>query len=296
MLNRLLGLPESASEHGFLIDHMLEVCHWFMLALFVGWSTFFFFTLFKFHKSRHPKADYHGIRTDASTHIEFMVVIIEAVILLGFALPLWAKRVTQFPNQKDANIVRVTGQQFTWIFHYPGADNVFGKQDLSLISSANDIGLDAADAAAKDDVVARNELHLLVDKPVILEIGSKDVIHSLSLQSMYIGQDAIPGTITPIWFTPKKAGQYEIICGQLCGLGHYGMRALMYVDTPQQYADWQKENAPSVSAAASPAVVPAPGAGSPSVPVPSKTGSLSVENPATASGTPGQQVPEGQKK
>ncbi len=245
MLNHLLGMPQSASEHGFLIDHMLEVCHWFMLALFVGWSTFFVFTLFRFHESRNPRADYHGVKTKASTHIEFMVVLIEAVLLLGFALPLWAKRVTQFPKDADAQVVKVTGQQFTWIFHYAGPDGIFGKQDLNLISTSNDVGMDPKDPAGKDDIVARNELHLLVNKPVILEIGSKDVIHSLSLQAMFIGQDAIPGTITPIWFKPIRTGQYEIICGQLCGLGHYGMRAMMFVDSPEDYAAWLKDNAPA---------------------------------------------------
>jgi len=251
MLNHLMGMPQSASEHGFLIDHMLEVCHWFMLALFVGWSTFFFFTLFRFHKSRHPKADYHGVKTKASTHIEFMVVLIEAVLLLGFGLPLWGARVKAFPKEKDAQVVRVTGQQFTWIFHYPGPDGVFGRQDLYLISPSNDIGLDPNDPAGKDDIIARNELHLLVNKPVILEIGSKDVIHSLSLQSMFTGQDAIPGTMTPIWFLPIRTGQFEIICGQLCGLGHYAMRGEMFVDSPEDYAAWLKENAPAAPPTAS---------------------------------------------
>src|SRR5215210_7660497 len=97
MLNRLMGMPENASEHGFMIDHMLEVVHWFMAILFVGWSIFFFVTLYKFNRRRNPVADYHGVKTKASTHIEFMVVLIEAVLLLGFAIPLWAKRVSQFP-------------------------------------------------------------------------------------------------------------------------------------------------------------------------------------------------------
>src|SRR5438128_11777880 len=92
MLNRMMGIVPNASEHGFLIDHMLEFCHWFMLVLFVGWSAFFAFAIFRFHKSRNPKADYYGARTKASTHLEFMVVLIEPVLLLGFAWPLCASR------------------------------------------------------------------------------------------------------------------------------------------------------------------------------------------------------------
>ena len=95
MLNRLSGILPNASEHGPLVDHMLEFCHWFMLVLFVGWTTYFLFAIWRFHKSRNPKADYHGVRSHASTHLEASVVLIEAVLLLGFALPLWGRRVTK---------------------------------------------------------------------------------------------------------------------------------------------------------------------------------------------------------
>lgn len=261
MLNNLMGLPPNASEHGFMIDGMLEFCHWFMLVLFIGWSAFFTFTLIRFHKSRHPRADYHGVKTKASTHIEFMVVLLEAVLLLGFAIPLWGKRVAEFPK-KDALIIRVVAQQFLWNFHYPGPDGLFGKQAINLISASNQLGLDRNDAAAKDDFVS-NELHLPVNRSVILQISSKDVIHSLSLQSMRIGQDAIPGTMTPIWFKPIKPSDpdkpYEIICGQLCGLGHYNMRAAMVVEADTEYDSWQKEMA-SLNTVTPSGPAPGPGA------------------------------------
>lgn len=241
-INEKLGQLPNASEHGLFIDNMLEFCHWFMLLLFVGWSAFFLFTLFRFHKSRHPKADHYGVRTHASTHIEFMVVLVEAVLLLGFALPLWGKRTNEFPKT-GALTIGVTGQQFAWNFHYPGPDGIFGKQDAHLISSSNSLGLDPNDPAGKDDIVTLNELHLVVNRPVILEITSKDVIHSLSLQAMRIGQDAIPGSKIPMWFRPIKAGTYEIICGQLCGLGHYNMRAQMMVESQEEFDTWLKEMA-----------------------------------------------------
>src|SRR5437588_2793896 len=135
MLNRMMGILPNASEHGFLIDDMLEFCHWFMLVLFVGWSAFFLFTLFRFHHSRNPKADYYGVRTHASTHVEFMVVLVEAVLLLGFALPLWAKRVNEFPRP-DSNplAIKVIGQQFAWNLWYPGADGKFGKPAPDMIT------------------------------------------------------------------------------------------------------------------------------------------------------------------
>ena len=264
-LNRLMGMPENASEHGYTIDHMLEFCHWFMLALAVGWSIFFVYTLWRFRAGRSPKADYYGVRTKASTHIEFMVVLIDVLLLIGFAIPLWSKRVLHFPM--DAVRVKVVGQQFAWNFHYPGPDGVFGRQDPALISSANSLGIDPADPYGKDDIVSVNEMHVPVNRNVILEITSKDVIHSVAIQAMRIGQDAIPGSEIPIWFKPVKIGTYEIVCAQLCGLNHFAMKGTLVVDTEADYKSWLDEagklNAPPPTAAPSspPAAPAAPAAG-----------------------------------
>jgi len=262
-LNRLMGMPDNASEHGYTIDHMLEFCHWFMLCLAVGWSIFFVYTLWRFRAGKSPKADYYGVRTKASTHIEFMVVLIDVLLLIGFAVPLWAKRVNHFP-QGDAITVKVVGQQFTWLFHYPGPDGVFGTQNPDLISGANQLGLDPADPHGRDDIISANEMHVPVNRNVILDITSKDVIHSVSIESMRIGQDAIPGTEIPIWFKPVKIGTYEIVCAQLCGSGHSGMRAILVVDSEADYQSWLNEQealiAP-VPAPAAAAATPAPVAG-----------------------------------
>ena len=102
LINELIGLPPNASEHGYQIDHIIEFSHWFMGALFVGWSVFFIYVLLRFRKGRHPVADHEGVKSGISTHLEFAVVLIEAVLLIGFAVPLWAKRVNQFPEDKDA--------------------------------------------------------------------------------------------------------------------------------------------------------------------------------------------------
>src|SRR6202023_3775679 len=90
LINEFLGQPPNASEHGYQIDHIIEFAHWFMGALFVGWSLFFLFVLIRFHKSRHPKADHAGVKSGISTHLEFSCVLIEAVLLIGFAILLWA--------------------------------------------------------------------------------------------------------------------------------------------------------------------------------------------------------------
>jgi cytochrome c oxidase subunit II len=243
LINEFLGQPPDASSHGYQIDHIIEFSHWFMGALFVGWSAFFILTLIRFRKRRQPGADHLGVRSGISTHLEFSVVLIEAVLLLGFAIPLWAKRVNQFPPDKDAILVRVTGQQFNWNFHLPGPDGQFGRRDVGFVTSSNPIGLDPNDPASKDDLVTFGELHVPVNRPVIIELSSKDVIHNFCLPHMRIAADAIPGSLIPMWFTPIKAGTYEVICGQLCGLGHYGMKGTLVVDTPADYEAWLKERA-----------------------------------------------------
>ena len=193
LINEFLGMPPNASSHGYQIDHIIEFCHWFMGALFLGWSAFFIFVLIRFRKRRHPVADHHGVKSGISTHLEFSVVLIEAVLLIGFAIPLWAKRVNEFPPTKDAILVNVVAQQFSFNYHLPGPDGQFGRRDVSFESNSNPMGLDPNDPAGKDDITTLGELHVPVNRPVIVELSSKDVIHDFFLPSMRIGADAIPG-------------------------------------------------------------------------------------------------------
>lgn len=263
-LNEIMGILPNASEHGVTIDNALEVCHWFMLALFLGWTAYFLYTIFRFHRSRHPKANYHGVKSKVSAHLELSVVLIEAVLLIGFAIPLWGARVTNFPDKSNALRVRAIGEQFKWTFHYPGPDNIFGRQSISYITSANPLGLDPEDADGQDDVFSTNELQLVNFRPTVIEISSKDVIHSLSLQHMRMDQDAIPGMRVPMWFRPTVAGSYEIVCAQLCGGNHYAMKAMMKVDDEKAFAEWEKSLSelqhPKKPEAAAAGAAPAPGA------------------------------------
>jgi len=259
LINEFLGQPPNASSHGYQIDHIIEFCHWFMGALFVGWSTFFIFVLIRFRKRRQPSANYLGVTSPISTHLEFSVVLIEAVLLLGFALPLWARRVNQFPPGKDALVVHVVAQQFSFNYHLPGPDGLFGRRDVNFVTNSNPLGIDPNDPAGKDDIVTTGELHVPIDRPVIAELSSKDVIHDFFLPDMRIAGDAIPGSLIPIWFTPVKTGTYEVVCAQLCGLGHYGMKGTLVVDTPQDYQAWLKERAELAASAQGAPSSPAPG-------------------------------------
>ena len=148
-------------------------------------------------------ANYTGVKSHASTYSEIGVAVVEAVLLIGFAIPLWAARVDGMPPENEALVVQVTGEQFAWNIHYPGPDRVFGRTDIKLLDlQSNPLGLDRSDPAAKDDVTTVNQLYLPVNKPIIVRLRSKDVIHSFGVPEFRVKQDAIPGLTIPIWFIP----------------------------------------------------------------------------------------------
>ena len=236
------GLPEAASAHAADIDQMISFIHWFMLALFIGWGSFMTYCLFRFSAKRNPKADYHGVTSHKSAYVEAGIVAVEAVLLIGFAFPLWGKWVGNYPMPEESERIKIVAEQFAWNIHYPGADGKFGKTSIDLIDiESNPLGLDrAGDPHAADDVITLNQLHLPVDKPAMIELSSKDVIHSFKIVSMRVTQDAIPGLEIPVSFTPTKTGNWEIACAQLCGIGHYRMKGFVTVHSKDDYAKWME--------------------------------------------------------
>jgi cytochrome c oxidase subunit II len=202
LIARLLGLPPDLSAQGAQVDGLLGAVHLLMFALFLGWGIFFVYALVRFRRSRQPKADYAGVRTHTSSYLEAGVAAFEAVLLVAFAIPVWAARVNTLPKEEESTVVRVVAEQFAWNVHYPGPDGKFGRTDPSLIGSDNPLGLDRNDPDAKDDITTINQLNLPVGKPVIVYLSTKDVIHSFALPFFRVKQDAIPGQRIPVWFTP----------------------------------------------------------------------------------------------
>jgi len=236
---KLLGLPVLASRNGQDVDSLIIYVHWLMIALFVGWLAFFFFALYRFRRSRQPKADYHGVRSHASSYLELAVAGVEAVLLVFVAVPVWATHMDKRPSESDATVVQVVAQQFNWNFRYPGKDGKFGRQEMRWVTSGNVFGVDPADPAGKDDVQTLNDMHVVVNKPVIVYLSSKDVIHSFKIIAMRITQDAIPGMRIPVWFTPTTGGRYQINCAQLCGFGHYSMSGgYLVVESQAAFDKW----------------------------------------------------------
>src|SRR5437879_5848791 len=179
-MDKILGLPVLASEHGQNVDNLIIYVHWLMIVLFVGWLAYFAYALFRFHRSRNPKADYVGVKGHASNWIEGAVAVVEGVLLIGVAVPLWAKAV-HVPKEAESTVIHVVGQRFNLNARYPGKDGAFGKQDMNFVNSTNTFGVDPNDPKGKDDVVVMHEMHVPVNKPVIAYVSSKDVIHSFKI-------------------------------------------------------------------------------------------------------------------
>ena len=246
--HNVLGLPELASSNGRAVDDLMVYVHWLMLVLFVGWIIYFGYVLFRFNAARNKKASYEGSKSKVPSYVELAIVAVEAVLLLGIAVPLWAKNVNQFPKPEDATVVQIMAQQFAWNVRYPGLDGKFGQQDMKLIASDNVFGVDPADPAGKDDIQVLNEIHVAVNKPVLIYLSSKDVIHSLKLVAMRITQDAIPGLRIPCTFTPTKIGRYQIECAQLCGGGHSAMAGgFVVVQSQADFDSWLKSKSPGAT-------------------------------------------------
>ena len=283
-LNKLFGIPPVGSQHGEMVDHMLELVHWIMLILFVGWSLYLTITLTRFYRKNNPRADHAGVRGHASSHIEMGVIITEIILLLGFAFPLWATQVDRFPVP-DVK-VNAWAQQFGWWFHYAGADGKFGTTSRFLITGDNPIGIDPEDPNSLDDFVSGNHLVLPKGKKVQIAVTSKDVIHNLALVAMRAATDADPSKLNHMWFVPTLAGKSDIVCGQLCGEGHGTMKALLEIkETESAYLDWTKEQqlvkdksfaaeAVKKLAASAPALVITPAEAPPVAPVPAADGAI----------------------
>lgn len=207
MLATSIWLPPDISSHGSPIDNLIAYLHVFMAVLFVSWGIFFAYCLVKFRARAGQRAAYDQIKAKPSKYAEIVVIIIEAALLVGVSMPVWASYRNEPPG-KDKNplTVRVVAQQFAWNIHYPGADGKFGKTSPALVNeTTNPIGLDRdGDPAAADDVVSINNFYIPKDRDIVVRLTSKDVIHSFAVPMLRVKQDVIPGMEIPVWFKAVK--------------------------------------------------------------------------------------------
>lgn len=248
-------LGESASVEGGFIDNMMWITLGVTGFVFLVTQICLFWFAFKYQGSEKGKAYYYP----HNNKLELIWTVIPAIaltVLVGFGLFYWFKITGEAP--KNAMIVEVTGSQFKWEFRYPGRDGILGKKYYKKIDEAkqNPLGQLWDDPANHDDIFVGQEMHIVVNKPVKLIINAKDVIHDVGLVHFRMKMDAVPGTPTTLWFTPKfttkqmqeKTGNqnfvYELSCDQMCGKGHTGMRGVVVVESQEEFDRWLASKTP----------------------------------------------------
>jgi len=254
-------MPPDYSAHGHDLDRLNAYVHWLMLILFVVWGAYFLYVIWRFNAKRNTKASYEGMKSHFSSYFEAGVAAVEVVLLVAFSIPAWSRWTHRPGREVNPLEIRVVAEQFAWNAQYPGKDGVFGKTDSKFVTSTNPLGIDPSDPNGKDDIATLNQLHLEVNRPVVIDLSSKDVIHSFFLPVMRVKQDAIPGQQVAIHFTPIRTtnnDKWEIACAQLCGLGHYRMRGQFTVHSKDEFTKWLASNAPENPA--TPAANPVPSA------------------------------------
>ena len=179
--------------------------------------------------------------------LELLWTTAAIVVCLGLgALGRKAWAAVRYQGAESGSLqIEVTAVQFQFVFRYPGPDGTFGRIDPALISAdtGNSLGLDQYSPAGRDDIITTGTLAVPVGRPVELLIRSQDVIHNFFVRELRLQQDAVPGLTVPIHFTADRVGRYDIVCTQLCGLGHSRMHAALQVMTEPDYENFLKQRA-----------------------------------------------------
>ncbi|HWG57846.1 MAG TPA: hypothetical protein VN661_02240 [Candidatus Acidoferrales bacterium] len=230
---RVFPAPSSITAIGDQVDRQYALTLWITGAIFVLAQLGFAWAILRF-RDRGQRARF----VPGNSRLEFAWTVAAIILFLGLGVlgrRAWAEsRFT--PPSAGAIQVEVTESQFVFNFRYPGPDGKFGRLDPRLISpsTGNPLGLDDNDPAARDDVVVP-QLTVPVNRQIALLIRSQDVVHNFFVRELRLQEDAVPGMIISVHFTPDRLGRYEIVCTQLCGLGHYRMHSYLNVVAASDY-------------------------------------------------------------
>lgn len=238
------------------IDTALDITLWICAIAFVALNLFMALALMRYRHRAGSRAHYEPENVPLEKHLTFWTTI-GIVVMLAPGLVAWSRYVTV---PEDAAIVEVVGQQWYWTFRFPGPDGVLGTAAVKHMTPDNAFGLDPQDPFGRDDkLVDTSELHLPLGKPVKMVLRSKDVLHDFYVPEFRAKMDLVPGIVTFFWMTPTKLGKYEILCAELCGVGHHEMRGTVIVEQAKDFDGWlsQQTTFGQMMAQASPAPVSA---------------------------------------
>lgn len=223
-----------ASNWGY-IDETINITFWITGVVFAAVVLFMAYCLLRFRHRPGQRAAYEPENRRLETWLAIGTAVGVAAMLAP-GLLVWAHFIA-VPS--DATALEVVGQQWQWAYRLPGKDGKLGAADTRDVSDTNPLGIDPDDPNGQDDIVVQGgEVHLPVGKPVELLLRSLDVVHDFFVPEFRAKMDMIPGSVTYYWLTPTRTGSFEVLCAELCGVGHPYMRGMVVVEPEADYQAW----------------------------------------------------------
>ena len=240
-----LLLPPASSIHGAEIDTLMKVSMTLILVVFFALSPMLFYFAYKYRGRKENKAYFFA----HNNKLEIFWTVVPTIILTAlivYGLRTWDRAMN--PDVSEATVIEVYSKQFDWTARYSGIDNVLGDANYKLVEGRNTLGVDINDKNSADDIVVR-EVHLPVNKPVLLKFRSRDVIHSAFLPHFRVQMNCVPGLSTQFAFTPTKTTaemkdsegedfEYVLLCNKICGSAHFNMQMKFIVESEEDYDKW----------------------------------------------------------
>ncbi len=226
-----------ASNWGY-IDDTIIITFWVTGVVFVGIVLFMAYCVFRYRYQEGRRAEYEPENTKMELWLTGLTTV-GVVIMLTPGLFVWNQFVTV---PEGAAEFEVMGQQWQWSYRFPGKDGVLGTSDPRNVSDENPFGLNPDDPNGQDDVlIDDSEVHLPLDKPVKVLLRSIDVLHDFYVPEFRAKMDMVPGAVTYFWFIPTRVGTFDVLCFELCGVGHYAMRGNVVVEEESAFQEWLQE-------------------------------------------------------
>tara|TARA_B100000497_G_scaffold72572_1_gene81485 strand:+ start:528 stop:1364 length:837 start_codon:yes stop_codon:yes gene_type:complete len=220
------------------IDSTIELTFWMTGGVYVAVLGFMTYCVIRFKNKDGRRAAYEP----ESKKAEVILTVLTTIGVAGLLAPgliVWDDYVSP---PEDAMPIEAMGQQWYWSFRLPGEDGILGTTDARNINADNPFGMNKNDPNGQDDILIEgDDLHLEYDKPVKFLLRSIDVLHNFYVPQFRAKMDLVPGMVTFYWIRPTVAGNYEILCAELCGVGHHAMRGFVQVDESDAYKNWLNE-------------------------------------------------------
>ena len=217
------------------MDDTIILTFWVTGAVFIAVCLFMAYCTWRYRYQKDRKAEYKPEDKKLEFHLTWLTTL-GVVVMLAPGLVVWHKYVNV---PKEALNVEVVAYQWGWKYRLPGEDGNLGKTDIKLVSSENPFGLNLDDPNGKDDLLVDDgDLHLQINKPVKFLLRSLDVLHNFYVPQFRGKMDMVPGLVTFYWLTPIRTGDFEVLCAEFCGTGHYAMRGRVFVDEEKKYHQW----------------------------------------------------------